>query len=676
MKRLLLFIASAAVLAGCTSKEPVVTPDGSADASGLAIKSLTITSGETVTVPGDIAFEVAVADAVQKLSTLEVSVKLGDKVLATASFRTSGNEASVNDKISVPFLAGMAEGSSLTVTFEAINVSGASVKEDETIRLVRPTLPDELYLIINDMPYEMVRQPANPDVYETDKGDFQSIVSAFVASSQDPSTAAFLWGASEEVNVGEICAFSGATGISVSYPSYIVEKYTFDTVSFKVGVEGTELKVSVNGTPLYPTDGLLYASINFTKGAEVALEGIDDLANAWNRDFFSYEGGKLTFLRESGQYDVFYSPKYNYIWIAKMQAVAPECLWIIGHGFTQSPVWHEDFSLADGSWDVVDITRMGYAVPIGEDKYQCSLYLNDRHEWESFEFEVYSDLEWGKEKGFGGTSLSGFTKGVKLSGAKDGKSGLTSDMGFQPGYYTLIFDNATGEINLDRKSDWTDTGTSGVYVNGVELDVAEDCYYANIPFTQGGEVTISGLSDLSGAIHRDFFSYSGGKITFLAKTGTWFVQYYPRYNYFWISSEGMTYPDCIYILGDGKFAAPLYDDADDSVLWTGDGWNRFAPYFIVAPKIGDTYQATMSMSTSCKGWRVLLEFYTDLVWNQSAETAPTTLSGPAADRFYINQEKHWLCGIDEPGDPFQPGNYRMVITPSASGADVNITKLD
>ena len=198
-------------------------------------------------------------------------------------------------------------------------------------------------------------------------------------------------------------------------------------------------------------NGTLSAKVNFTKDGVVAIRGIENLEGAWNRDFFSMEDGSLKFIRESGEYDVVYSEEYNYLWIAKLNAVAPECLWVVGHGFTQATSWNE--SLSHDGWMLGPITRVGYAVPIGDNKYQCSLYLTNNHDWGKFEFEVYSNLTWGKDNGFCGTSITGDSAGMHLGPAADKMPGLQGDEeGFVEGYFRLIFDNATGEINVTRLS--------------------------------------------------------------------------------------------------------------------------------------------------------------------------------------------------------------------------------
>ncbi len=648
----------------CRTEDPV-SADGNITLEGITI-------AESISVPDEISFSANVKDETTDLSTLEVSATLEDgTLLCEKSIRTPGREAHVEDVLNIPFTAGMADGAKITVLFKGINVNGASASEQKEVTIRRPDLPDVLYMKIGTSVLELSRTEAGSQVYESEEGDYESIVSAIFSTAEDFSAAEFIWGTSEKENNAQICAFSDASGVAISYPSTLVHRYIFNTLTFEVSVEGEQLDVAINGTPLTPKGGSLYASIAFTKGGEVKISGISDIDGAYNRDFFGKDADKFTFLRDSGTYDVYYSPKYNYIWVAKMDAVAPECLWIIGHGFTCAPVWHKDYGY--GGWDNTNILTMGYAPRIDENKYQCSLYLNTAHEWDSFEFEVYSDLNNSKENGFAGKSLSGFTKGVALSGAADGKPGLTSDSGFQAGYYVITFDNATGDINLDRITPWEDAAKSGIVIGGIELDVdkAGGFDYANIEFTTGAEVSFSGIE--ADGLNRDFFDIADGKATFTGVSGTYQVKYFPEYNYTWLCGKDMTFPDCIYILGSGKWAAPVFPE---NALQEDVAYNRDAPYYVVAPKTADgTYKATMSMSTSNLDERVLLEFYSDLLWGQEG-TMPVSISGSAASKFTLDVEKGWLCGIDEEGAAFEEGNYRLIITSTAEGLAIDISKID
>lgn len=666
-KHLWLTLAAAAslTLASCSNSE-----NNDEKESGPVIETLTVP--ESVNVPGTVSFQADVADNGTDLSTLEVSVALEDgTAIDHISVRTRGRAASVSESLTIPFAANMADGSNLVLNFELVNIKGTSVKQVKNVKIVRPSLPETLYIKIGDNTYPMTQSDGNSNIYETAEGSFENVVTASVSTSEDFATADIIWGKSSETNKAEVCDFSSASGVSVSYPSLMVKKFTFNTLTFVIGAEGDEFNISIAGTALTPKNSLLYAGITFTQGQNVTISGIENISEAYNRDFLSpADGGGYTFLCESGTYDVYYSPKYNYIWIAKMDAVAPECLWIIGHGFTCAPVWNTDY--ATGGWENDDITRMGYAPKIADGKYQCSMYLSDQHEWSSFEFEVYSDRQNGKANGFGGKSLSGFTNGVALSNARDGMPGLTSSTGFQPGYYVITFDNNSGDINLNRLSEWKESGGSGIFIGGKELIAGEEYDYAEVVFVKGASVSFSGI-DVS-ELNRDFFTITDGTAIFAGVSGTYQVRYFPKYKYVWIYNESQAYPDCIYLLGSGKWSAPTYPDGDDSILWQDVAYNRIAPYFTVAPKIADnTYKATMSMSTSNHDWRVLVEFYSDLNWGQNG-VKPIAVTGSAASRFILDGT--YLRGVDEKEDPFVPGNYQFIITSTADGLSIDITKVD
>ena len=227
-------------------------------------------------------------------------------------------------------------------------------------------------------------------------------------------------------------------------------------ITLVVSGEAPAATISVNGVGLVAdASGLMNGKVTFTKDAEVTISGIDNIEDAWNRDFFEKDGNSFKFIRESGEYDVTYSPVCNYLWVYKADAVGPDCLWLFGHGYLQAPKWNAAY--AEGGWGypTLDITWLGYAVPIAENKYQCSVYLADatEHTWGAFEFEVLSNFAtWNKDYGFGGVTITGDNAGMKLSNAADGKPGLAADEGFVGGYFKLVFDVATGEINVTRLS--------------------------------------------------------------------------------------------------------------------------------------------------------------------------------------------------------------------------------
>ncbi len=415
--------------------------------SNLTMTGLTIESGTTLTVPGAIVFSVDINDDGPKLSTLEVSVEINGNRVAHKSIRTKGNNVSLmSEAIDIPFLANMPENGTMDVNFEAINVEGTSVRSHSTISIKRPALPPTLLLDLGDESYELTRDSDNPLYYFTAEGEFPSVSTAKIFSNpDDPETSEFIWGGSTEDNVSAIGDYE-CEPVTVAYPKYIVNQYAFNSLTFKIEAIGQELNLMVNGVELDGRGNSMGATVNFTTGDVVNFAGFEDIEHAYNRDFFVQgEDGQYTFIGPSGAWEVYYYPKYNYMWISRPQDTAPDCLWILGHGFTCASTWNDEFN--GGGWDT-STERLGYCVRTGAETYQCSMYINNTHEWESFEFEIYSDLEWNKDLGLELESISG-APGFVISGG----AGITNAEGwndFTPGYYRFTFNTADRSAFIEK----------------------------------------------------------------------------------------------------------------------------------------------------------------------------------------------------------------------------------
>src|SRR3712207_7594979 len=89
----------------------------------------------------------------------------------TTLFR-SGNEASIRHHgLSVPFDMDR-EDTELTLSLTAINVEGGSQRLTRQLALVRPELPETLFLHYDDQVIEMRRQADNPFLYATPEGNY------------------------------------------------------------------------------------------------------------------------------------------------------------------------------------------------------------------------------------------------------------------------------------------------------------------------------------------------------------------------------------------------------------------------------------------------------------------------------------------------------------------------
>ncbi|RNC63976.1 DUF5016 domain-containing protein [Proteiniphilum sp. X52] len=426
-------------LGGCEddSSGRVVYPYSSPE-----ISNVSYSFANEVEAADSIFFSMDITDPLTPLSTLEVTLTFEDEVIYSETIRTKGSSAQIkNHGIFIPFHSLFDEGDAI-LNLTAINVEGSEKTELKTFRIKRPELPATLYLHYDGRVLPMTRTENNPYEYQTENGDFPETFDGKISTAPTLEASALIWGLSQTRNGAELVSGTGANFI-FNFENAVIQRVIFNTFSFNLGFAGISKIISVNGVQLMlDNNGLYQATIDFTRNADIEVTGIQDLGGAYNRDFFSYDQttGKLAFIRETGTWTVYYSMKYNYMWVADMRDVAPDAFWLVGHGFTCAPRWHDDYS--SGGWNLEDITRLAYAVKTREHTYQATIYLNDTHEWASFEVEIYSDLGWGKEKGMllSEESFSGDATGFKVSLS----NGFTNDTGFVPGYFRLTFDTSGG----------------------------------------------------------------------------------------------------------------------------------------------------------------------------------------------------------------------------------------
>lgn len=417
----------------------VVYPNTTPQLSGF-----TVSSEQQFAYGDSLYFSLHITCPETPLSTLEVSLISEGKQLYYETIRTKGNDVQIaNHALCVPFSTDK-EDQDVALVLTAINVEGGKQEIVKQLQLVRPDLPETLYLHYGEEVVEMKRQTDNPFVYATDEGTYPETFSGRISTSPQLESSKYIWGYSDVVGYA---ALSNPTGgaFNFDYTDWNVKQVTFNAYTFKIGAIGVYQKLTINDVEMEMIAGYYKTSLNLETNANVSITGIPDLENAYNRDFFVYNSSdkSLTFTGPSGTWDICYSPKYNYIWVSRMTDVAPTAFWLVGHGFTAAPKWHEDY--ASGGWGLEDIFRLGYIVNLGNNKYQTTVYLNHQHEWGTFEVEIYSNLGWGKDDGMllQEGSLSGDTEGFKISRS----NGITSDSNFVPGYFRLTFDTSKGVGN-------------------------------------------------------------------------------------------------------------------------------------------------------------------------------------------------------------------------------------
>ncbi|MFD2555265.1 DUF5016 domain-containing protein [Sphingobacterium tabacisoli] len=403
-----------------------------------------------VTVPSTVSFNVTVEDAVRPLSTLDIEVLINDLVVESRSIRTKGHRATVeNEAIAIPFVKDMDPVEDVVVRFTSINVDGDHATKDIIIKATRPILPSTLYYLIEGAsPILLTNSIANPFVYKSAEGIFESKVSGKIATESSLVDADFIWGKGRYESESAIV---GSTGddIEFDYTGMIVKQIIFDAQTFLIDVQGdVATKITLNPRNDATDSEMKSAIVSLKKGQFLEIAGVNMESNL-NPDFFNHSASSkiYEFLGEDGDWEIIYSPKYKGLWVTRLQDEAPTNYWVVGHGFTTATSWHADYKGI--GWDLDDFKQVAYARKIEEKVYQATVFISNEHDWESFEFQFYSNRTWEAVPAeFSAASIlgdkQGFSIGAPIAG-KPGKSiSITNASGFVPGYYRLVLDLGQG----------------------------------------------------------------------------------------------------------------------------------------------------------------------------------------------------------------------------------------
>ena len=222
-----------------------------------------------------------------------------------------------------------------------------------------------------------------------------------------------------------------------------------------------------------------------------------------------------------------------------------------------------------------------------------------------------------------------------------------------------------------------------VAINGTKLtyNSSKKSYSGDFIFG-GNPITVAGIADLEGAYNRDFFSLNpDGTLNFLRNTAiTWTVEYFPDYNYMWVSNNMLGFEDILYVKGNGKMASPRWYSEVGNPREYYDILE--APYYCVAPLVSSdasayTFQTSAYLTTATE-WGDVRLYFGKGGGRWDTLNAGTALSGDNASLFEIADADGTLT-LHSKGGFEQDGYYRLTITYDRALdyiSAVNFTKLD
>ncbi|WP_069660614.1 DUF5125 domain-containing protein [Arcticibacter eurypsychrophilus] len=383
-------------------------------------------------------FKVNVSDADVPLSTVKVQLFYSDEMISETVIRTKTNGEYTN-KIYIPYYANIPNGTA-TLKFVLQNIHLTITEKSYDLPLTRPDYP-YLTLVTEDHEYRMERKSlynyAATQVFPfTVKGYIKAPV---VGTSGNEIT--FGWEDNAVIN-------GSMTNIPFSNSSSGTYSIAFNTFNYQASP--FIIAYAVNGNVLSRVDDNNFkADLALTKGEEVTIDGIEDLANWWiDPDYFSKDAnGKITFLPITGNYRVTanFTLKYfivealNGTALATLQNDGTGAIWIIGEGIGKPAV-----ATNQVGWTTEKALCMA---PIGNKKYQMTVLAGTTVKADVINFKFFHQKNWGGEfKHTGLTTTSNILfVGDGTNGRDSGNLGITTGTTLEAGAtYVLTVDLSAG----------------------------------------------------------------------------------------------------------------------------------------------------------------------------------------------------------------------------------------
>ncbi len=330
-------------------------------------------------------FTIDVSDNEVPLSTLKVRLFYSDEKVSETVIRTKTN-GEYSGKIYVPFYANIPNGTA-TLKLVLQNIHLTITEKEYDLPLTRPDYP-YLTLVTADKEIRMERNSLyNYGVTQ----NFPMKVSAYIkapAMGANGNEITFGW---EDNAIKE-----GSTN-NIPFSNFAGEySITFNTFDYQAAP--FIIAYAINDVGMTRVDDNNYkVEMDFEKGQEIAVSGIEDFSGWWiDPDFFTGSGDNLTFAAISGKYRITadFSNKYLRVeamsgsGLASLQADGSGAIWIIGDNIGKP-------SLANTTgWNPGKGICM---VHIGGKKYQVSLVAGTNVTAGSINFKFFHQRDWGGE---------------------------------------------------------------------------------------------------------------------------------------------------------------------------------------------------------------------------------------------------------------------------------------
>ena len=405
-----------------------------------------ITAGETV------KFIAQVHDNFNELKGYTLEIKYGNNVVLTKNGNLDGNEAVIDLDFVMPFAANLdAGGFYPEVTLTVVNSdNGTSVKRlanDSNVSVLRPSLPERLYIIDNNGRSFELRKGAGY-VYSTSSPDLADMGASFhiaaKVSGNAPDFSDYVWGYTD----GGI-AIVGSAGNAIRTPdsegkgfrNFGFDSYSFmidKLVDYTVTLDMSKMQEQEQGGVTY----LAEEKVRLIKDCEIVFEGFGDLKSMLQPDRFSIlSGNTAKFTGHTQDWSIYYDKNDN--WLIADYAVGNTSgqLWVTGEKAC-FPLGNDD-SANELNWfkgDGKDRYATLAAIKDENGDFSLLVYLK-----EAFVIQLYRWIKWSTN-----VRLTSLTPEFGTI-AEDGVN-IRKGPDFTPGVYML-------KVHITKEADANGDGT-------------------------------------------------------------------------------------------------------------------------------------------------------------------------------------------------------------------------
>ena len=357
-------------------------------------------------------FTVAVSDNVP-LSTLTAKLFFGDEEVSKTVIRTKEN-GDYSGTIAIPFFKDIPDGTA-SLEFILMDAHLTSVKQSFYLPVSRANYP-YLILVTADASYPMLPTGV-PHEYAATEAFPSTDLPAYIKTpvvNENGNEIVFGWenGAVTQGVTNDIPYVSSQAG---TFP------VTFNTMTYATG---PFIEIFLNGEMMAMLDKENFrVDLNLTQNQELAVEGIDDIADWWiDPDFFTgISDNEFTFLPIAGKYRIIANTTFKYFRVETMIGDSPATLqpdgagaiWVIGEHVGKPSVNDNETG-----WNPSKALCMA---PIGDKKYRLTLTGGETVRTNQINFKFFYQKDWGGE--FRHTSLNTDSDLIAIGDGITGDSG-------------------------------------------------------------------------------------------------------------------------------------------------------------------------------------------------------------------------------------------------------------